>query len=215
MTFEKHLNSCYWKVIIMVILRTNEYGWNGTLIDGYVPEREKLEKLYLKYFRPCDLEPTPKPGNHSRDTLIYEVLEGKRGSFCSKIMRKYPSMVEKDRGKVKLKCECDLYIIGNENNRPIQGKASYLTEEFDFEGKIEDYRIVLLFDHECREPANCITQALEEVDFQIKKPDQYKDFEKFKEAGRILLVENLNFFNAPCMMVEKNLEDSGFSVLLS
>ncbi|MGD2091868.1 MAG: hypothetical protein PVH61_37190 [Candidatus Aminicenantes bacterium] len=123
-------------------------------------------------------------------------------------------MVEKERGKLKLKCECDLYILGNEKNRRIRGKSCYLSEEFNSEKNRDDYRIILLFDQECKEPVNCIIQALEEAEFRIKQPQQYKSLKKFEETGNMLLIDSLNFFNAPCMMVEKNLKKMGFSVLL-
>ncbi len=197
----------------MSLIRLHEEDgfWKGILVDGYLPKRERLEAIYKKHFRPIDgVEPFPRTKEKSNDDLLFDSIKWIKGLHCNRMMQKYPSLLEKRKGKVRQICSCDLYVVGIEENHPIQSPLNYFSEEFNFEKNKQDYRIIVLFEKKCPEPVNCVNQALEKVEFSIKQPDDYKNYEEFKKAANELLDKGSCYFNAPCMMFANDLGNSGF-----
>jgi hypothetical protein len=209
-----NLYKCNHLKVVMVLIRNyeGEGWWNGVLIDGYLPNRERLEFLYKNHFKLNETTVETDPKKLTNDDLFYKLLNVGKQAFCHKIVKENPSLVIYRRGKPLRKSTCDLFSFDNEKKNQIQAPLEYFSEEFAFEGHREDYRIIVLMEENCPKPEACIKFALDQAEFIIKQPDQYKNYDKFKNAAEELLENGSCHFNAPCIMFTDDMVRFGFSV---
>ncbi len=197
----------------MVLIKNYEGvgWWNGVLVDGYLPNREKLEPLYENHFKLNETTFETNSKELTNDDLFYKLLNVGKQTFCQKVVKENPSLVIYGRGKPLRKSTCDLFIFDNEKKNQIQEPLEYFSEEFSFEGNREDYRIIVLMEENCPKPEACIKSALDQAEFVIKQPYQYKNFDKFKIAAEELLENGSCHFNAPCVMFTGDMERFGLT----
>jgi hypothetical protein len=191
----------------MVIVHSYDNGgWIGLLADGYLPHREKLENLHRRHYTlvtATDKRPV-NPKRMTRDVLLYDVMEFIRIPFCKS---KYPLIW--DKIKKERKCACDTYIMGIESEKIFKSPFTPISDEFAFDERRDDYKIVMFMNGQCPDSEGYIRMALDEAGFDLKEPHQYKDFAAFKNSCIELLERSLDYFNAPCMKCAENLDKIG------
>lgn len=198
----------------MVVIRNDEGkgSWNGVLVDGYLPKKERLEFLYNRGLKSADSTLEDDPKEFTIDDLFYHLLIDGQRSYCRKLFREDPTLAVYRRGKKYRKSICEHFTFDNEEKNQIQSPLGHLLQEFEFDGHWNDYRIIVLMEKECPKPEACIESALEKIEFTIKQPDQYKDYEKFKEVADEILENASCHFNAPCITFSDNMVRFGLTV---
>lgn len=183
-------------------------GWKGLLFDCYLPERELLEELTGKFFTSATgFEKHFNPKEMHSDRLLSEIMEGVRRPFCKS---KYPLIL--DHTGQSRRCSCDLYILSNESKKILEPPFNPIYEEFDFDERREDYRIIMFIDEDCPDPEGYMSKVVIEADLTLKMPHQYKDMDSFEKACNELIERSLDYFSAPCMKCAHNLENIGLDV---
>jgi hypothetical protein len=166
------------------------YGWNTKTFG--------LDRIYDKYLRPeCDI-----PQLLTQSVIYQSLIYSLRDRFCYKpeirreicVHRLYPG-----RGFRSLRTKARFYKGKVHATKEWRVVPTFYEEiEHDEAKGISNYGISILLlnqaPHEqCKVFEECQGNWMDFLNFKIKDQNTYKDFEKYKEAAKGFLQNNINY----------------------
>jgi len=206
----------------MAWIEVDQDLWKAIWIDGYLPSSESLEKTRCEFL---DLDGgeylIKRPYLTYSDDEIFKRLD-------LVIRRRYCDERKSKEGDLSyLFHHCDSFLTQFSSPHPSENKiATSLTKpEFKLgqglkrelmkENQNKNYRqlIVTFSPYVCDRGEECTRQFIETVNFKIREPKKYDNFDDFKKHCQIFLERYfLEPYIAPCMTTEKRLKFFGFEI---
>lgn len=168
----------------------------GILIDGYIPDLKILNELRKRRLL------TGEEDEKSSDRLFENLLLFQKKNFHKRAQ---------EEGKIKYPEMCDLYLFRFKSPR-LPPEISPLLEEMSHERSPNYRQILFTYDERyCTLGKKCIINVLKVLEFKIKKPKEYRDFNSYKKACSALLdMVILNPYIAPSIVSIERMNYFGF-----
>lgn len=189
----------------MTVLEMTELPRYIAWADGFLPPAGNLEDIILPEFKD-KLQMQPP----QRDFAYLRTLE-------TKMRTKYHSALGIGSGCADNDVHSDIYIIAPSHSPPpFPSKFTPIREELSHLGnRIDDYRLLCLVisEREPNELRDAFYDSLDELQFEIRSDNTYRDLPKFKnflqELSREVVVVP---YYAPSIRIEDDLISMGFAV---
>jgi len=196
----------------MVRVDATELSVDGTWIDGYLPTAEALRQMAESYRHMDDA--LLSPGEHgfhlayerskSGKLLPGDLAAGLAAAFRSKF--DHDSLPPRDR---PVPCCMWLFQSDRESHDP---RMKPLYEEYLADPGRDDYYHLVSIRRECSADDECLQRVLDNLRFEQKSEDGYKNRERFLDSVRELLAHYVDIMAAPWLEIERLLQISTSSL---
>lgn len=197
----KYLNLTvkYW---FMSRIDVVELSFQGTWIDGYLPGIEKIKQLAQKY-RDLDRDEQGIPMEYgfTQVNSAWSQMDY-FASMASAIREKF------DRENVPAKSRSALCFTwaAKVDKQPRNAKALPLYEEYLTDPRRDDYCHFITIHEECPIEEDCLRHLMQQLHFQSKPDNNYRNPERFKDSVHQILTDYVNIIAVPQQQVKDRLK---------
>lgn len=190
-------------VVYIAIIESKDSERSAIWIDGYIPSSEKIEPKLKKMGVYSKISYT-ELGWTELDYMIRDFLSKQRAIFHKKASEK---------GKAELHL-CDLFYskaLPFGELPEVFKKITPFYEEI-INDKDNNYRqLIVTYEPQlCSVGKQCTMNLIKELEFELKSPENYKNFKRFKESCQEILDHIAEAYEAPCIIASGRLKNLGF-----
>jgi len=174
----------------------SELSFDGTWIDGYIPNLEEMRKL-ARLYRDLDAGRDYGFSEASDDWLPEDFFRGIASAIREKFHHgNHPCDIEPT--------PCLMWLIKT-NKKPSDPKTLPLYEEYLADPRKENYYHLVTVHYECPVGEHCLQQVIEDLHFESKPESAYHDPERFAGAVQEVLDYYVKIMAAPWEQIKKHL----------
>ena len=170
----------------------------GIFIDGYIPDIETLKDLKRRRLLHLGKEIEESPNAFFENLLLFET-------------KNFHKRIQEDKGIFPDLCDLYLFKFECPENRAPPEILPVL-KELRHDTSPNYHQVLFTYDErDCKYGKKCIKNVLYALDFKIKKPKEYLDFDSYKNACLTLLdIVLLTPYIAPNIVTEERMSYFGF-----
>jgi hypothetical protein len=189
-----------------------ELSFQGTWVDGYIPNRSEMKRL-ARLYREMDTDEGGRPAVYG---FGYASAAWSRQDYFNSIASALRDTYHRENvpsGVHTTPCFMWLFATDKEPTAP---QAMPLYEEYLADDRRDDYyHLVTIHREECPVADGCLQTLMSDLQFESKPSEAYTALGKFERATHQILTRYVGIIAAPQQEIRKHLQLISGSALFS